>query len=52
MESSVHNGNFLTFDVKREKEIVAAFERSGYECENDDALVRRASGWFFSEGYD
>ena len=49
VESSLHNGEYLTFDVQFRTEVVAAFERSGYECRNDEALVSRACGMSVSD---
>ena len=39
------DGQFLALDVRRERWLVRAFERAGWRCVRDDALVRRASGY-------
>jgi hypothetical protein len=44
VESSVLNGPFLSLDVRRAPEILAALERAGFECRLDEELVRRACG--------
>ena len=44
VESSVLNGDYLSLDVRRAPEIIAALEASGFECRWDEALVKRASG--------
>jgi hypothetical protein len=43
-EPSVLNGPFLSLDVRRTPEILAALERAGFECRLDEELVGRASG--------
>jgi len=43
-DSSVLNGPFLSLDVRRTPEILAALERAGFECRLDEELVGRASG--------
>jgi hypothetical protein len=44
VESSALNGAFLSLDVRRAPEILAALERAGFECRLDEELVRRACG--------
>jgi hypothetical protein len=51
VESSMHNGEFLTFDIRRQAQIVAAFERNGCECRNDEVLVNRACGVSVPDDY-
>jgi hypothetical protein len=52
VESSIHNGEFLTFDIRRQDQIVAAFEQNGYECRNDEVLVNRACGVAVPDDYE
>jgi hypothetical protein len=42
---SVINGDGRFFASEDTPAVVAAFERAGYRCVRDDALVRAAIGW-------
>jgi hypothetical protein len=44
VHQSVINGPFISFDPKREAEIVKAFEGAGFACQRNDGLVLRACG--------
>ncbi len=45
IESSMLNGEFLTFACSDARKIAAAFRRAGYRCVRNDKLVERASGY-------
>ncbi|KIQ20027.1 hypothetical protein, partial [Rhodococcus sp. MEB064] len=44
VEDTIHDGEFLHFDVSDEVDIVQALQAHGWTCVRDDALVRKASG--------
>ena len=41
---TVFNGEYLSFNISKEKEIVEAFRAFGYRCERDDELIEKAQG--------